>query len=179
MRFIFELEFLNYISSTGLPALIVILSIAVRGSSAYGQSGNCWLSRSNGFMWAVIGPLIVVLLVSSQLYIQTSHKAQKLNRYINLSCIFLPQASFVIYGIMIRGVITSHKVQQQDTLGKVKATARASIIIMPILGFTWIFAILEFIFDELAFKYLFAIFNSLQGLFIFIFHCVMNQQVWN
>ena len=80
---------------------------------------------------------------------------------------------------MLRRVITSHKVQQEDTLGKVKATARASIIIMPILGFTWIFAILDFFFDELAFKYLFAIFNSLQGLFIFIFHCVMNQQVLN
>jgi hypothetical protein len=87
------------------------------------------------------------------------------------------QASYVVYGVMLHRVITSQKVQQEDTLGKVKATARASIIIMPVLGFTWIFAILDFFFDELAFKYLFAIFNSLQGLFIFIFHCLMNKQV--
>jgi hypothetical protein len=78
---------------------------------------------------------------------------------------------------MLHRVITSQKVQQEDTLGKVKASARASIIIMPVLGFTWTFAILDFFFDELTFKYLFAIFNSLQGLFIFIFHCLLNQQV--
>ena len=78
---------------------------------------------------------------------------------------------------MLHSVITSQKVQQEDTLGKVKATARASIIIMPVLGFAWTFAILDFFFDELALKYLFAIFNSLQGLFIFLFHCLLNKQV--
>lgn len=132
----------------GLPALIVVISIGVRGSSSYGLSGHCWLSRSNGFIWAAMAPMIVVLL-----------------------------ASYIVYGIMLRRVITSQKVQQEDTLGKVKASARASIIIMPVLGFTWTFAILDFFFDELTFKYLFAIFNSLQGLFIFIFHCLLNQQV--
>ena len=94
-----------------------------------------------------------------------------------LSNTFSLQASYAVYGVMLHRVITSHKVQQEDTLGKVKATARASIIIMPVLGFTWTFAILDFFFDEVVFKYLFAIFNSLQGLFIFLFHCVMNQQV--
>ncbi|XP_028402492.1 adhesion G protein-coupled receptor L3-like [Dendronephthya gigantea] len=132
----------------GLPALIVITSVGIRGASFYGLDGHCWLSRSRGFIWAAIAPMIVVLL-----------------------------ASYVVYFLMLHRVLTSHKVQQEDTLGKVKATARASIIIMPVLGFTWTFAILDFFFDELAFKYLFAIFNSLQGLFIFIFHCVMNKQV--
>jgi hypothetical protein len=90
---------------------------------------------------------------------------------------FFLQASCIVYGVMLHRIITSQKVQQEDTLGKVKATARASIIIMPVLGFTWMFAILDFFFDRLAFKYLFAIFNSLQGLFIFIFHCVLSKQV--
>ena len=94
-----------------------------------------------------------------------------------LKIFFVFQASHVVYGIMLRSVITSQRVQNEDTVGKIRATARASIIIMPVLGFAWIFAILDLFFDKLFLKYLFAIFNSLQGLFIFLFHCLLNKQV--
>ena len=83
----------------------------------------------------------------------------------------------MVYGIMLYRVLTSHKVQQEDVAGKLKASARASIIILPILGFTWVFAVLDFFFDQVTFKYLFAIFNSLQGFFIFLFHCLLNNKV--
>ena len=78
---------------------------------------------------------------------------------------------------MLYRLVTSYKLQQQDLVAKFRASVRASVVILPILGFTWIFAILDYFFDEVACKYFFAILNSLQGFCIFLFHCVINEQV--
>ncbi|XP_070567270.1 adhesion G-protein coupled receptor G2-like [Ptychodera flava] len=48
---------------------------------------------------------------------------------------------------------------------------------MVLLGLTWAFAIFAVGEASLLFNYLFAIFNSLQGLFIFVFHCAMKKEV--
>uniref|UniRef100_A0A3B3CMD0 G-protein coupled receptors family 2 profile 2 domain-containing protein n=1 Tax=Oryzias melastigma TaxID=30732 RepID=A0A3B3CMD0_ORYME len=46
-----------------------------------------------------------------------------------------------------------------------------------LLGLTWGFAFFAWGPVNLAFMYLFAIFNSLQGFFIFVFHCAMKESV--
>ena len=45
---------------------------------------------------------------------------------------------------------------------------RSSVILLPILGITWIFGFLTFNSDTIAFKYIFAITNSLQVRYFFI-----------
>ncbi|KAI8494032.1 hypothetical protein Bbelb_283790 [Branchiostoma belcheri] len=52
---------------------------------------------------------------------------------------------------------------------------RRACSIMALFGLTWVFGF--FVIDEsrTVFAYLFCIFNTLQGLFIFIFHCVMRE----
>ncbi|KAI8516524.1 hypothetical protein Bbelb_051050 [Branchiostoma belcheri] len=49
--------------------------------------------------------------------------------------------------------------------------------IMALFGLTWLFGF--FVIDDArtVFAYLFCIFNTLQGLFIFIFHCVMREDM--
>jgi hypothetical protein len=50
-----------------------------------------------------------------------------------------------------------------------------------LLGLTWAFAIFAIGNGGIIFQYLFTIFNSLQGLFICIFYCVLKtdaQQAW-
>ena len=48
---------------------------------------------------------------------------------------------------------------------------------MNIYGLTWIFGIFTFIpGSSVAFQYLFAIFNSLQGFFMFLFFCVLGKE---
>ena len=44
------------------------------------------------------------------------------------------------------------------------------------MGMTWVFGILA-ISGDLAMQYLFAILNSFQGVFIFVFHCWRDQTV--
>ena len=67
--------------------------------------------------------------------------------------------------------------QNKTQIEKVKAGIKASAVILPLLGITWLFGLLAFNFETITFKYIFAIANSLQGLLIFIFHCLLNKQV--
>lgn len=67
--------------------------------------------------------------------------------------------------------------QDKKQIEKVKAGIIASMVILPLLGLTWLFGLLGFSPGTIAFKYIFAVLNSLQGLAIFIFHCARNKEV--
>lgn len=43
-----------------------------------------------------------------------------------------------------------------------RAGVKSAIVLLPLLGITWLFGVLTFNSDTLAFQYLFAIFSSLQ-----------------
>jgi hypothetical protein len=55
---------------------------------------------------------------------------------------------------------------------------KASVILLPLLGLTWVFGLFAVNENTVVFAWLFTIFNSLQGLFIFIFHVIRNDKVW-
>ena len=60
-----------------------------------------------------------------------------------------------------------------------EATIRLLISIFSIMnmyGLTWLFAVFTFTDGSFAFQLLFAIFNSLQGFFMFIFFCVLGKE---
>lgn len=54
---------------------------------------------------------------------------------------------------------------------------RSSLVLMFLLGLTWTFGLLYLNQETTVMAYIFTIFNSLQGLFIFIFHCLQNEMV--
>lgn len=59
---------------------------------------------------------------------------------------------------------------------------KGAVLLLPLLGLTWTFGLLAVNSETIVFQYLFTIFNSLQGCFVFIFHCIMNSEVrqaWN
>uniref|UniRef100_A0A3Q3W1K0 G-protein coupled receptors family 2 profile 2 domain-containing protein n=1 Tax=Mola mola TaxID=94237 RepID=A0A3Q3W1K0_MOLML len=59
----------------------------------------------------------------------------------------------------------------------VKLTVKAVAVLLPILGISWIFGVLAVNRNSLVFLYIFAVFNSLQGFFVFLFHCLLNSEV--
>ena len=87
------------------------------------------------------------------------------------------QINIVVFVLVIRQMMGTRHVQNKTQVEKVKAGVKASAVILPLLGITWLFGLLSFSSSTVAFKYLFAITNSLQGLMIFIFHCLLNKQV--
>ena len=46
-----------------------------------------------------------------------------------------------------------------------------------VLGSTWIFGLFLFDPDSWVLSYTFCILNSLQGLFLFLLHCLLNKKV--
>ena len=54
---------------------------------------------------------------------------------------------------------------------------KSVLILTPILGVNWIFGLLAVNKKLTVFEFLFVIINSLQGLLIFIFHCVGSSEV--
>eukprot|EP00058_Branchiostoma_floridae_P027786 XP_002613277.1 hypothetical protein BRAFLDRAFT_68242 [Branchiostoma floridae] len=54
---------------------------------------------------------------------------------------------------------------------------RVSLALVCILGITWVFGVLYVSRETIVFAYVFTISNSFQGLFIFIFHCLLNETV--
>ena len=100
-----------------------------------------------------------------------------LNTCIHDQCLFSPQVNIVVFILVIREMMGTRQLQSKTQIEKVKAGIKASAVILPLLGITWLFGLLAFNSATIAFKYIFAIANSLQGFMIFIFHCLLNKQV--
>jgi len=83
----------------------------------------------------------------------------------------------MVFVLVLRQMMGTVSMRDKTQIEKVKAGVKASAVLLPLLGITWLFGLLSFNSETIAFKYIFAIFNSLQGLVIFIFHCALNKQV--
>ncbi|XP_031566100.1 adhesion G protein-coupled receptor B1-like [Actinia tenebrosa] len=138
-----------YCFGWGFPVLIVGISAGATGLDGYGEPNHlCWLSTVGGLSWAFVAPAICVVLVNSIILVSIMKR---------------------MFGIQ---QIKNKRRAQRIVLG-----VRAMVVILPLLGITWVFGLLAFSSDTIAFKYLFAIFNSLQGVLIFVFHCVLDNKV--
>ncbi|KAK2547207.1 Adhesion G protein-coupled receptor L3 [Acropora cervicornis] len=131
----------------GFPVIIVAISLAVTQTVGYGTAHACWLDISSGLIWVFIAPVISIILVN-----------------------------IVVFILAIRKMMGTKHAQSKTQIGKVKAGIKASAVILPLLGITWLFGLFAFNSTTIAFKYIFAITNSLQGFMIFIFHCLLNKQ---
>ncbi|XP_013916490.1 PREDICTED: adhesion G-protein coupled receptor D1-like [Thamnophis sirtalis] len=110
----------------------------------------CWLSLESGAIWAFVAPALFIIVVNI--------------------CILI-----AVTRVISRISAENYKVHGEANAFKL--TAKAVAVLLPILGSSWIFGILAVNERALVFQYMFAIFNSLQGFFIFLFHCLLNSEV--
>ena len=85
-------------------------------------------------------------------------------------------ANFVIFIFVLWRLYHSHDASA-DKRDTILWRSRTGLAIMVLLGLTWVFGAFAIKDAKLVFEYLFCIFNSLQGFFIFIFHCVRRPEV--
>ncbi|KAM5312704.1 adhesion G-protein coupled receptor D1 isoform 2-T2 [Glossophaga mutica] len=133
----------------GLPLLICVLSVSCAVDS-YGTGNNCWLSLQSGAIWAFVAPALLVIAVNVGILVAVTRVISQISA-------------------------DSYKVRGDP--GAFKLTAKAVAVLLPILGTSWAFGVLAVNHQAVAFQYLFAILNSLQGFFIFLFHCLLNSEV--
>ncbi|XP_028416707.1 adhesion G-protein coupled receptor G6-like isoform X1 [Dendronephthya gigantea] len=81
--------------------------------------------------------------------------------------------NIVAFCFIIRSLLTSGTRVTSDRKTSGFQQAKQGIAIMVLLGLTWLFGILAIDDTKVVFQYLFAIFNSLQGLFVFIFFVIL------
>ncbi|KAM9438960.1 uncharacterized protein ACWYII_016166 [Salvelinus alpinus] len=144
----------------GVPLLVVIVVIAVHpenyGLVGYGKYSDnsptddfCWLKSDIAFYVSVVAYFCVIFLL-------------------NLSM-------FVVVMVQLCRIKSQnpHNMRHRNGLQDLRSVVGLTLL----LGLTWGFAFFAWGPVNLAFMYLFAIFNSFQGFFIFLFHCAVKENV--
>ncbi|XP_043846726.1 adhesion G protein-coupled receptor E3-like [Dromiciops gliroides] len=137
----------------GIPAVIVAVSAGI-DPHGYGTDNHCWLNLHKGFIWSFVAPVIAIILLNLLFYLMTlwilREKLSSLNKEVST-------------------------IQNTRTL-TFKAVAQFFI-----LGCSW--SLSFFLTESIAepaqsvIAYIFTITNSLQGVYIFLVHCILNRQV--
>ncbi|XP_039268924.2 adhesion G protein-coupled receptor L3-like isoform X1 [Styela clava] len=137
-----------YLVGYGVPALIVGVSAGI-DHAGYGTDSVCWLEFDSGFIWSFAGPILVIIL---------------------LNLIFL---SITVYKMYV------HTMSFTDSgkINSIKASVRGASVLLCLLGITWAFGFLWISEHMTVVAYLFCIFNAFQGMFIFIFHCLLPRKI--
>ncbi|KAG7518985.1 adhesion G-protein coupled receptor G4-like isoform X1 [Solea senegalensis] len=144
----------------GIPLVIVSLVLAI-DKDAYGDTAAeeaknmdqtidqfCWLQNDVFFYVTVVAFVLLILLC-------------------NISV-------FIVVLIQIRR-LRSNKTATYSSgfLHDLRAVASLTVL----LGLTWIMGFFSFGPGRVVMMYLFSIFNTLQGFFVFVFHCLMKENV--
>ncbi|XP_030355672.1 adhesion G-protein coupled receptor G6 isoform X3 [Strigops habroptila] len=148
----------------GLPGLVIAIVFAsantnsshIYGKQLYGKDANgqggddfCWIKNEVVFYVTCAGYFGIMFLMNV--------------------------AMFIVVMVQICG--RNGKRTNRSLKEEILRNLRSVISLTFLLGMTWGFAFFAWGPLTLPFLYLFSIFNSLQGLFIFVFHCAMKENV--
>ena len=86
-----------------------------------------------------------------------------------------------VFVLVLRQIISASDFVSTNysSKSKLKTRLRGAMIMIILLGLTYLFAVFAVGKARVVFYYLFVIFNTLQGLFIFIFYCVYKVDSYN
>ncbi|XP_025024237.1 adhesion G protein-coupled receptor E3-like [Python bivittatus] len=136
-----------YLCGYGLPVLIVAISAGIN-PGAFGTLYHCWLNPD--FIWSFMGPVCVIIVVNLVFF-----------------CVILKNLHKKLASLN----------SEISTVKNTRSLIFKAIAYVFILGVTWCFGLFQYgpMADVMA--YLFTITNSVQGIFIFLVHCLLNQKV--
>lgn len=85
--------------------------------------------------------------------------------------------NFIILGMVMRSLSSTNRNMLKKQKNETRSQARIAFACSVLLGVSWVFGLLAVGDLRDVFQWLFTIFNSLQGLFIFIFYTLRNTEV--
>ncbi|XP_017532435.2 adhesion G-protein coupled receptor G2 isoform X1 [Manis javanica] len=143
----------------GLPAVVVTIVLIMcsdnYGRGSYGKFPNgspddfCWINNNAVFYITVVGYFCVIFLLNISMFIVVLVQLYRIKKKKQLGA------------------------QRKTSIQDLRSVAGLTFL----LGITWGFALFAWGPVNVTFMYLFAIFNTLQGFFIFIFYCVAKENV--
>ncbi|XP_029960793.1 adhesion G-protein coupled receptor D2 [Salarias fasciatus] len=148
---------LYYAIGWGLPVLIVAVTLAI-SVDKYKADDHCWLNVKTDTIWAFVGPVVFVLAVNAvvlcRVVMVTVSSARRRAKMLSPS--------------------SASKMQTFDLTW---AVTRPVLILLPVLGLTWLCGVLVHL--SVVVAYVFIALNSFQGLYIFLVYAVYNSEVRN
>ncbi|XP_068778905.1 adhesion G protein-coupled receptor E5 isoform X3 [Struthio camelus] len=133
----------------GLPALVVAVSAAAF-PQGYGTHQHCWLSLDRGFRWSFQAPVCIVIAINAVIFIITVWKLVQKFSDIN---------------------------PDMGHLKRMRVMTVTAVAQLCLLGTTWVLGLFQLGPHALVISYLFTIFNTTQGVFIFVLHCLVHRKV--
>jgi len=117
--------------------------------TSYGTKDYCWLRVDNHFILSFIVPAVVVIAS-------------------NIGFLL-----FAIHSMLLHKFKPANQTSHDLVVSYMKGVG----VLMALLGSTWIFGLLFLAFNNLFLAYSFTILNSLQGVGIFVFQCLLNPAI--
>ncbi|XP_006896470.1 PREDICTED: EGF-like module-containing mucin-like hormone receptor-like 3-like [Elephantulus edwardii] len=137
----------------GIPAVIVVVSSGIN-PHGYGTPMHCWINLQKGFIWSFIGPVSAIILINLTFY------------------------------VIILWILRSRLSSINKEVSKIQSTRMLTFKAMAqlfLLGCSWClgFFLVQSIKEPFRsiIAYTFTITNVLQGVYIYIVHCLLNHQV--
>ncbi|XP_044057106.1 adhesion G protein-coupled receptor L2 isoform X35 [Siniperca chuatsi] len=165
---VFESEYSRkkyyYVSGYLFPAIVVGVSAAIDYRS-YGTEKACWLRVDNHFIWSFIGPVTFIIMLNLIFLVITMYKMVK------HSTTLKPDSSRLEN---INNYRVCDGYYNADLPG---SWVMGAFALLFLLGLTWSFGLFFISEASIVMAYLFTIFNTFQGMFIFIFHCLLQKKV--
>nr|XP_028588817.1 adhesion G protein-coupled receptor L2 isoform X6 [Podarcis muralis] len=174
---VFESEYSRkkyyYVAGYLFPATVVGVSAAIDYSS-YGAQNACWLKVDNYFIWSFIGPVTFIILLNIIFLVITLYKMVKHSNTLKPDSSRLENINN--YRVC-DGYYNTDLPGYEDNKPFIKSWALGAFALLCLLGLTWSFGLLYVNDETIVMAYLFTVFNSFQGMFIFIFHCALQKKV--
>ncbi|XP_051486117.1 adhesion G-protein coupled receptor G4 isoform X4 [Apus apus] len=143
----------------GIPGIIITVVLVINkdfyGSGSHSESNPfssfCWIEENIVFYISVVAYVFLVLLTNTAMFITVLLQIHSVKSRTQ------KRSGFWKQGFL------------QDV--------KSAFSLMFLLGLTWGFVFFAWGAVRIFFLYLFSIFNTLQGFFIFVFHCLMKEEV--
>lgn len=146
-----------YITGWGLPTIIVSVTLATSFNN-YLADTHCWLNVKSDIIWAFVGPVLFIITVNTfvlfRVVMVTISSARRRSKMMTPNCSLEKQIGIQVW-----------------------ATAKPIIVLLPVLGLTWLCGVLVHI--SVIWAYVFIFLNAFQGLYIFLIYAVYNSEVRN
>ncbi|XP_042621846.1 putative adhesion G protein-coupled receptor E4P [Cyprinus carpio] len=130
-----------------LVALVVVCVSVGLVPEGYG-SKHCWIKMDKGFFWSFLGPVCVILAINTILFFRVIISLSSTLKSLNAEVSQMKQTKIMVFKTLAQCVV---------------------------LGCSWILGF--FTNGSKVLEILFLILNSQQGTFIFLIHCVFNNEV--
>ncbi|XP_034737729.1 adhesion G protein-coupled receptor L2 isoform X21 [Etheostoma cragini] len=174
---VFESEYSRkkyyYVSGYLFPAIVVGVSAAIDYGS-YGKGKACWLSVDNHFIWSFIGPVTFIIMLNLIFLVITMYKMVKHTTTLKPDSSRLENINN--YRVC-DGYYNTDLPGYEDNKRFIKSWVIGAFALLCLLGLTWSFGLFFINEASIVMAYLFTIFNTFQGMFIFIFHCLLQKKV--